>query len=792
MIRNYVKIAWRSLKKRRVYATIEVTGLVLGITCFGLVALYLQNELSYDRFFTNADRIYRINHVEDGSGNRYSGTSSALGFHARQEIPQVSQMTRLFFPYRMFGTSALIERNPDTRFYEDNLLVADSTFFQLFDFRAVEGNTKTALLRPDAIVLSQRTAEKYFGTKPALNQLLRINHGQPLVVTAVVDVPDNTHLNFDFLRPTHHDPTLGYVWEHTVAFTYLLVNDPQSVPAIERQLYQIVQRNSRSHQIAFLANYRHRLQPLHDVHTTVLNWDIITAVSTTQLWVVGLLAVFILLLAIVNFVNLSTARSSERVKEVGMNKILGAKSGQLIGQYVSEAILISFIAGIVSVGLMSLLIPYFNQIAQTSIQFAGQLNAGLLFGYALLLTLVGIAAGLYPAFILTRFRPTDVVKRTFTASPGHRRLRGALVVFQFVITIALLSGVFIVRQQMQFMQEANLGFNREQVMVMRFQEPSHQKFDRFKNDLLGHSEILKVAGASGPIGSEPGSQVFLTPDMPYETPRNFAKTMSIDPDFLALMDIPVMEGRAFQVGQSDAGTSYIVNEAAVKKFNLKNPLTARFRNAGDSSGRIVGVVKDFHFAALTTRIDALVLNLDTTSSYHYAFVKVKGGQIREAVNVVQGVWKRQNPDFPMAYFFQDEHFSKLYKQQEQIRQILLYFSVLALALACLGLFGMSLFITSRRTKEIGVRKVLGASVASIVALLSIDFLKLVLIAIALATPLAWYAMNQWLQDFAYRIDIAWWMFAGAGGLAIGIALLTVSFQSVKAALMNPVKSLRSE
>lgn len=792
MLRTSFRIAWRTLRKRAFYTGIEVVGLAVGLTCFTLTALYIQHELSYDRFFRQSDATYRVIHVETGSGNRYSGTASALGSHARRELAGVTDVVRVWSPYRMFDTSVLVERNPDVRFYEDNGLVADSSFFRLFDFQVVDGDIRRALRAPNAVVLSRRMAEKYFGTERAVGQVLRLNHDQPLTVTAVVEVPTNTHLAFDFLRPAHHNPAQEYVWEHTVAFTYLRVDRPEAIASVEKGLYQIVLNNTRTHQIDYLKNYHHRLQPLREVHTTVLNWDVITAVSTRQLGAVGVLAGFILLLGMVNFVNLATARSAERVREVGMNKILGANRWQLQGRYLGESLVISLLAGALAALLIPVLLPVFNQLVGGNLTLPTLLTVANLLTYLLFLGLVGGLAGLYPSYVLTRFEPHQLVRRSFTRTPGQAFLRQGLVVAQFVITMVLLVGTFVVQRQIQFMQESSLGFDKDQVLVARFQRPDYGQFQRLKNEWQRHSGVLGVAGASIPLGAEPGSSTFRTPAMPHETPQNFAKTMCVDPAFLPLMGIPLVQGRNFNPGAADQGATYLVNETAVRRFQLKNPLATPFGRFDQEPARIVGVVRDFHFAGLTSRIDPLVLSVDSVQSHRYAFVKLKAGQVAQALTHVRRAWEAVLPEFPPEFFFQDDYFNRVYQQQEQVRRLLGLFTGLALGLACLGLFGLSSFMTIRRTKEIGVRKVLGASVVSIIRLLSTDFLRLVLIAILIASPLAWYVMNEWLNDFVYKISLEWWVFALAGLLVVGIALLTVSFQSVKAALMNPVKSLRTE
>jgi|APTNR8051073442_1049403.scaffolds.fasta_scaffold02722_3 putative ABC transport system permease protein len=790
---NFFTTTYRHLKKRKAYTLLEICSLTIGMVCVLLSLLYLKRETSFDRSFANHERIFRVNHLEESSGNRYSGTPSALGFHANQEIPQAKEVVRVFYPYRMFSTEALVERNTDIRFYEDNLIEADSNFFRVFDFHFAEGNAAQALKAPDAIVLSKKAALRYFGSEPALNQTLKIDNGRPLRITGVVEVPDNTHLDFEFLRPAHHDPAQLYEWEHTLAFTYLLLHDGNDADKAARQLYDIVLRNAGSHRIEYLKNYRHRLQPITEIHTSVLEWDIIEAVPAAQLRVIGLIALAILLLAAVNFVNLATARASERAKEVGISKLLGGGKGMLMRRYFSEALLLSSIAGAAGLGFAHAAIPYFNQLADTRISLADMATWQMALAFVALLLLTGLMAGIYPAYVLTRMTPLGLTRQ---GQQGRRdnsvRVRQGLVVLQFAITGILLIGTFTVHRQLRFMQEKDLGYEQDQVLVLRVQQPSRQLFETLRNEMRAQNSVLKIASASTVMGASTGSATFATPEMPDETPANFAKTIAISAEFLDLMGIPLLQGNTFREDGADTLQYFIVNETLAKRFQLSDPLSATFGWHGEPPGKIIGVMKDFHFISVAYDINPLVMYVTPRSSYRYIFLKISGENIPTTLAAVEAAWNKHVSDFPLDYFFQDAHFQRVYARQEQVHRIASLFSGIAMTLAILGLLGLSAYMVAQRTKEIGIRKVLGASVAGITGLLAKDFLKLVFVAIVIASPVAWYFMDKWLADFAYRIEIQWWMFAGAGVLAVAIAFLTVSFQSVRAALANPVKSLRSE
>ncbi|MEM9858837.1 MAG: ABC transporter permease [Bacteroidota bacterium] len=792
MIRYALMLAIRNLIKRKFYAAIEMASLTIGIVAFAIIGLYLEHEFSYDRFFSQYDKIYRINHVEQESGNLYSGTSSALGYHAARELPSINRLARIFYPYKMNSTSVLVEKDVDTRFYEDNFLVADSTFFTIFDFQFTEGSAETSLLQPNGIVLSEKTARKYFGNEGALGKTLRLNNQEALSVTGVVDVPINTHLNFDFLRPIQHNPDLDYVWEYTVAFTYVVVEDASKINNIVQQLYQIVEHNLKDHPIDFLRNYRHRLQPLAAVHKEVLDWDIITAVPDQQLWMIGFVALIILVLAIVNFINLATSRSSERMKEVGMNKILGGRPGQLRFSYLGEAILISILSGTLAYIALFLLIPECNSILNTNIAASKLLTLRFVLIYIIFLILVGFIAGFYPATVLLKTEAIHVVKRTSTSSTAQNRIRQVLVIMQFTLTIILMSIMLLVKEQIRFMRSADLGYDQHQLMVVRMQGPDKDKFEKLKRGLLQHSDILKVAAASTTPGSETGSTTFWTDEMRKELPQNFSTVILINTDFLETLGLELLEGRNFEDGPADLQSRFIVNETVVKRFGLNNPLDDNFGFHGQPYGQIVGVVKDFHFTSLDSRIQPLVMIMDTVRSYRYTFVKLSPENIQRSIAQVEKVWNEQNPEYPIEYFFQDVDFNSLYKQHKQTEQMIAGLGYTALLLALFGLTGLSSFSILKRTKEIGIRKVFGASEIQIVILLAVSFLKLIVVAFIIATPITLWFGNEWLKGYAYHTNLSLLIFITSGAIIIGTSALTIIWQALRATFSNPINTLRND
>lgn len=790
MFKLQVLLAWRNIIKRKFYSSIEVIGLSVGVACFLVILLHVSKEFSFDKVFKDYKNIYRVLNLEENSGNRYSGGASAIGHHCRNEVPHVEEVVRVFYPYRNYSASALVSHN-DIRFYEDNIIEADSGFFKMFDLRFIEGDVNTALRYPSSLVISKRTAIKYFGNESPLGKLMSIDDERSLVVTGVVDVPENIHLDFDFLRPAHRDPDQLYEWEHTLAFTYLKVPEQSAVTEVEQQLFNIIMTHATANDADYLTNYHPILQPLAEVHNTVLDWDIHQAVPSGQLYAIMGIAVFILLLAIINFVNLATARASERIKETGISKILGATQRRLIIQFFTEFVVITIFSGILAVAIAGMSIGVFNSVMNTSISLSALTSGNILLILAGLLVITAILSGLYPAWKLSTFRPTQVIKRN-TATYEGRKLRETLVIFQFVISIGLISGTMIIHNQVQFLQNADLGFDKEHVYVVTLRDANRLRFNQLKNALVSQNGINGIAGASIVIGGEPGSDTFHPDHMPQQTPETFSKNIAVDEDFLELIGVDLVAGRNFDAENlADYNTAFIVNEAVVKQFQLKDPVGANFRRSGDTHGRVIGVMKDFHFTRLSEKISPMVFFLDSTRIFNHMYIKIQG-DLPAALSSIGNEYAKVFPEYPLEGTFQDQYFDALYKQEQQVASIAQWFSVIAILLACLGLLGVSSFIIIQRTKEIGIRKVVGASVAHVVAHLSGGFFRMIVIGFAISIPLTIYIMNQWLQTFESRISIDVWTFVIAGGLAILVAIATISVQTIKAATANPIDALKEQ
>ena len=807
MLRNYFKIAWRNLARNKTFAAINIIGLAVGLATCLLIVFFVLHELSYDRYHTHAGRIYRMT-----THGRVGGTEiNAAGVGA----PAASAMRRDYAGVeaatRLDEDGSYIVKRGSTSFKEGKVAFVDSNFFAIFSIPVIESrNAKTLLTEPNTVVITATTARKYFGKQNPVDQTLTVGDKGVFRVTGVcADVPSNTHFHYDFfcsMRSTQP----GDKWLNSGVHTYLVLRAGYSVDDLRAKSAEMVKRYIGPELPQFLGvtlpeylrsgnRFGFQFQPITDIHLgSNLEGEHEPNGSIQYVYIFSAIAIFILLLACINFMNLSTAGAAGRAKEVGVRKVLGSRRGQLMGQFLTESVLLTFLALLLAVGLVAVLLPGFNQLAGKQVGL-GVLTAGwMLPGIALACLLIGLLAGSYPAFVLSAFRPVSVLKGSGPLA-GLRSgwLRNTLVTVQFVVSVAMIISTILVSQQLRFIQNKKVGFDKEQVLVLHDTYVLDSKMNAFRADLTRLSAVSRVTSAGYlPAGASNSGMNGIQPDNGAAQPETYRnKQYYIDEDYLPTLGIGLALGRNFSKAFPSDSAAVLINQAAARQFGWKNPIGHRLSTVGDGSPRdhrtytIVGVVKDFHFESMHQRIAPMVLFYGQ-DNYQMA-LRVQTDNIPALLKTIEQRWKAQT-DSPFAYSFLNERFNAIYQSEQRVAQLFSIFAGLAVVIACLGLFGLAAFTTQQRTKEIGVRKVLGASVASIVALLSKDFLKLVLVAIVIASPLAWWAMHRWLQDFAYKIDIAWWVFALAGLLAVGIALLTVSFQSIKAALMNPVKSLRSE
>ena len=797
MLRNYLKIALRNLWKNRVYSGINVSGLAVGLATCLLIALYVADELSYDRHHERADRIYRVvHHATWESGNlNLAPTSAPYAPTLKQNYPEIEQTVRVVAE----GGGPM--QYGETRIEVDDVLFADQGLFQVFTHPFLYGDPNTALSKPQSIVLTKDLAIRLFGdAAKAMGKTILFENNFGNVVTGVIDnVPTNSHLTFSGIRSLPTGFSGG--WQDFNLYTYLLLreaNDPQKLavkfPAFFERYIKPEMGN---------VAYNMELQPLPSIHLhSNLDYEINDNGSSRTVSVFAIIGGLILLLAGINYMNLSTARSSIRIREVGVRKAVGSGRGQLAGLFLTETGLLTLVATGSGILLAQGALPFFNEITGKTLtiwRFGVGYSLLAIVGFALLTSLL---SGGYPALFLSGSRTVAALRGQLGNQSATVAFRKTLVTFQFVITIALIAASGIIYQQLRFALNKELGFNKEQVLTFHLNEDeTRTKISAIKAQLLGNPLIEGVSAASNPIGTNSlgGGGYYFEIDGRMTTSARILSDFKVDGDFLKTMEIGLVQGRTFSDAvPADRYNAILVNESLVKELGWKNPIGKRVKFHTNDDGplaerRVVGVVKDFHTHSLQHKIEPLALQmLSSTNEQDNVYVRVRAGKAADALAFIEKTYRQFEPGSVFDYQFLNQNFARQYAAEQKQSQLLLIFTALAIFIACLGLFGLTTFTAEARTKEIGVRKVLGASVSSIVALLSKDFLRLVLIAIVIASPIAWFAMNRWLQDFAYKITIEWWVFALAGLLAVGIALLTVSFQSIRAALMNPVKSLRSE
>ncbi len=806
MLQNYIKIAWRNLVRNRAFSAINIVGLALGLATCLLISLFILDELSYDRFNQKADRIVRV---------IFRGTMQGGKMNEAHVMPPVAQTLKTDYPDVLEATRLRTGGAPlftigNKTFRDASMVFADSNFFQVFTLPLLQGDAKTALTRPNTAVITQEMARKYFGNEDAIGKLLTIKGSSTTYqITGVIDrVPVNSHFHFDIFASMASLPDAkAPSWLTSEFFTYLVLPEGYDYKQLEAKLPQVVEKymgpQFQQSMGMSLAQFRKKgndiglyLQPLTDIHLrSSFAYDLGTNGDIQYIYIFGAIALFMLLIACINFMNLSTAGASKRAKEVGIRKVLGSVKMALTNQFLVESFLLTAIALLLAIGIVYLALPFFNDLAGKQLTLNFIANVWLLPALLLFGLLVGILAGSYPAFFLSSFKPISVLKGRFTSSKNSIGLRSGLVVFQFFISITLMVGTTVVYRQLSYIQNKKLGYDKDQVLVLPETWLLGQKEDVFRNQIMQDNRVIS-ASTSGylPAGPSNNNNFMVYPET---NSTQLVKTIRYDVDYnyISVLGIQLAAGRNFSKAYGTDSSGVILNETAAKTFGwgekaVGHTITNTNNEGNKGTYRVIGVVKDFHFRSLHERISPLIMMLGHNSGT--VIVKVKTKDISGLLASLKTQWNQLAADAPFTYSFLDDRFNDTYKSEQKIGLILGIFAGLTIFVACLGLFGLATFTAEQRTKEIGVRKVLGASVGSIVGLLSKDFLKLVAIAIVLASPVAWYTMNRWLQDFAYKIDITWWMFALAGLLSVSIALLTVSFQSIKAALMNPVKSLRSE
>ncbi len=811
MLKNYFKIALRNLWKNKAFSAINIIGLAAGLAVCLLIVLYVFDELSYDTYNKNADRIYRLDADIFFNNTQFTAATSPrpLGPTLVKDYPQVEQMVR--FNYQ----GDILVKKDNENIQDHHAVFADSTFFKVFTAPLISGNSATALNEPNSIVIDETAARKYFNSTDVVGKTLMINNSNNCKITGVIkDFPRQSHFHFSFIRPMrdaygHNEND----WLSNNGPSYILVRPGVKKEFVQSKVDETIHTYLYKQLQALLHTTSQDLQrqgnhfiyhatPLTDIHLrSDKSYEFEPNGNIYYVYIFSIIAILILLIACVNFMNLSTARSANRAKEVGIRKVAGSTRTNLVIQFLTESVLLAFLSLILALGLSALLLPVFNQLAGKQMEVNTLLSSWFLPVLIALVFIVGCIAGSYPAFYLSSFQPIQVLKGKVASGFKSSWLRSSLVVFQFSISIMLIIGTIVIYNQLDYIRSRKIGFNREQVLVLHNGYSLGKNIKSFKDEMAKLPGVtdLTVSGDLPTAGSGGFNQNGWFRDASLDAKRIIILTnFGVDEDYIPTLGMEMTKGRNFSKEYKTDSVAIILNESAARLLGLKDPLNATLYRPDfgpDGLGKavayhVVGVVKDFNFNSMHEKIGALIMQLgDNRNSIA---LRINTKNIPSLVSDIESKWKTMAPGLPFSYTFMDNDFNNLYNAEARTGKLFISFAVFAILIACLGLFGLVTYAAEQRIKEIGIRKVLGASASGIVAMLSKDFAKLVLIASLIAFPVAWWAMNKWLQSFAYRIAISWWVFIAAGLMAIMIALVTVSLQAVRAAIANPVKSLRTE
>jgi putative ABC transport system permease protein len=802
MFKNYLKIAIRNIRKQKGYAFINIAGLAIGMACCILIILYIAHELSYDRFHENSDRIFRIgiNAKISGSPLLAPLSNAPSPLVLKQDYPEVLDAVRIRSP---FPVSKTLVKYEDKKFYVDGVLYADNSFFDVFTFPMINGDSKTALKTAYSVVLTEEIAFRYFGDDDPLGKVLKFNEREDFTVTGVIkNVPRNSHFTFSMLCSFEtlyaRDREAMENWYNWNLYAYLLLPEEYDYRQLEKKFPAFIEKHLGEELKAIGGEMKYFLQPLTSIHLhSNLQFELSGNSSILYVYIFGAIALFILVIACINFMNLATARSANRAKEVGLRKVVGAKRKELIKQFLGESLVYSFFSLLIALALVELALPFFRSFSGIDLRLSYASLGWLIPGFLGLILFVGVVAGSYPALFLSRFQPVRVLKGSLKAGTASSRFRSLLVVAQFVISISLIIGTAIILNQLNYMKNTSLGFDKEKVLVVEIMDRSIlQSLDSIKTELKRIPGVLNVAASSIVPGEFPDHQIYL-PEGFSEKQAQVMESMNVDHDFIPTLGIEIVDGRNFSAEfKTDSGETVLINETAAKKFGWDDPVgkTIKVPISYDlemGTRRIIGVVKDFHLASLHKTIGPLVIS-NSPGYLNSIAIKISHENSGHTIDLIRERWRKIHPDRPFEYYFLGDSFDSQYDSEERLSDLVASFAGLAIFIACLGLFGMASFAAEQRTKEIGIRKVLGASVPGVVALISKDFLKIVGIANIVAWPLAYFIMKRWLQSFAYRTSIELGVFILAGFLALVITLITVSYQAIRAAIANPVDSLRYE
>ncbi len=805
MLKNYIKIALRNLKRNKLYSILNITGLAVGITCCILILLYVQDELSYDRFHENADRIYRVtsHFVLKDRGMNFASTAHVQGPMFKEAYPEVENYVR----FNSYGSRRMI-RYKDTSYAEEKFIWVDNSIFDIFTFNLIKGNPKEALVKPNTVVITEEIAEKYFGDEDPIGKNLQIHNDELYMVTGVVEnIPTNSHIRPDFLasfstldlQPTGN-ATADLV-NNVDYYTYLLLKEGADYKELENKFVGFVEKYLGPLFSSIGGSAKYELQPLTSIylHSHKEN-ELERTGDMAYVWLFSGIGLFILLLACLNFMNLSTARSANRAKEVGLRKVVGAHRLQLIKQFIGESMILTFIAILFSLIFVSFTLTIFNNISGKSLSMSTLSNPVPLLGLFVFFITVSLIGGSYPAFFLSAFRPVEVLQGKLRRGAKSSILRIALVSLQFTVSIVLIIGTLVVDEQLSFVRNKKLGYDKDHVIALRIRnEDTQKRVEAIRNSLLSNPAILDVSASSSlPLGQNSFSAHHIAGQPPEEMIMLY--TQIVDEHFIDTYKMEIVQGRNFSRDYpTDPQESIIINEAAAKKLGWQDGPLGREIEAFMSltefkKYRVIGVVKDYHFQSLHEKIRPLVLYNASPygGNYYRISMRVRPENIQETIAFLRSKWKEFDSRYPLEFVFVDEQYDAMYRAEERLGKLFGYFTALAILIGCLGLFGMSAYSAEQRTKEIGIRKVLGATTSHVTVLLVREFTKWVLLAVLIAWPVGYFIMNSWLQNFAYRIGLGAGTFVLAALLALIIALMTVTYQALKAAVANPAESLKYE
>ncbi len=796
MLKNYFKIAFRNLIKHKKFSIINILGLAIGLACFILIMLWVQDELSYDRFHKNADHIYLV--LRSDIGITSGVTCKMLAPALKDELPEVIDATS----FVQLPASIKSYLKYKDKGFEENFSLIDPQFFDIFSFGFKDGNPQSAFLNPNSIVLTESMAQKYFGDKNALGKSLNLTllgQKRTLKVTGILEnIPHNSHFQREIFIPISYvKNTYGIEdwdrWYNYQSQTYILTQGEVDISAMGQKIADLERKNLPNQN---LENLSYSLLPLKKIHLYANNIEFFASTGDIKyVYIFTIIAGIILLIASMNYMNLSNALSLKRTKEIGIQKVVGAHRSNLVRQYFGETLIITFIALGCALLIVELFLPVLNRLAEKSLSVA-YLSPNFLFMILLITLLTSIISGLYPAIFISRFQPVRILKGKFQAGTGGLNLRKGLIIFQFTLSIIMIICTIIVFTQLDFIQNSKLGYDKENIVCVRIKGDIHGQYNAFKNEILENTDILSISRTEHMDISSLSSTEGINWPGKNENQGFSIWLLHSDCDFASTYKIKMHEGRFYSDHfPTDKTSAFVLNQAAVEAMGLQSPIGQEITLWG-RKGKIIGITKNFHFGSFHHRIEPLIFRIPDTDQQHLYYrelsIRLKPNSIHQSMAFLKNKWKSFFPSEPFDYYFVDENLNASYRAEQRMGELFKYFSLLAILIACLGLYGLTAFTIEQKTKDISVHKVLGATITHITFLLSKNYMRWILFANLFAWPIAYYAMNKWLQNFAYRISIEWWIFILAGGVALAIALLTVSWQAIRAARANPIESLRYE